>query len=86
MTEPLSFTDEGTLQQSKRCPMAIKFGVTLHTRCRLDARHNTFSSTAMRQHEGRGLEHYPEQAIHWLPGDRREYETDRTDEYSWEGQ
>jgi hypothetical protein len=59
-----------------RCPMAVRFGVTLHTRCAYPAGHEAL------MHEGRGL--FPDQRITWAPGDVREYRTDRTDELAWE--
>lgn len=61
-----------------RCPMAIKFGVTLHTRCGLEAGHPDM-------HEGKGLEPFDFQRVSWLPGDRREYESARDDAHAWEG-
>ena len=60
-----------------RCPYAIKFGVTLHTRCHLDAGHGAL-------HEAAGLAAFDYQRISWLTGDRREYTTDRSDERAWE--
>ena len=56
---------------SYRCPWAIAFG-TLATRCYL-APHGG-------SHHGHGLA----QIIEWLPGDRREFQTDREDVYAWE--
>lgn len=61
-----------------RCPWAINFGGTLHTRCMLDNGHATM-------HTARGLAQFEYQRINWLPYDRRSYETDRTDESAWEG-
>ena len=61
-----------------RCPWAINFGGSLHTRCRWQVGHESY-------HQGNGLEQFEYQRIDWLPGDRREYETDRTEEHAWEG-
>jgi len=60
-----------------RCPWAITFGA-LSTRCALPAGH------AQEQHEGPGLASFPYQRLSWEPGDRREYETTRTDDSAWE--
>jgi hypothetical protein len=60
-----------------RCPWAIKFGVTLHTRCRLPKGHAP-------GHEGRGLVQFPYQRISWFEGDRREYQTERENKNAWE--
>ena len=60
-----------------RCPWAIRYGPTLHTRCHRDAGHAELS------HEGKGLAQFPYQRVEWWPGDRREYRTDRPDPYSW---
>lgn len=60
-----------------RCDKAIKFGVVLHTRCLIEAPHPG-------RHEGRGLEQFGYQRVEWMPGDRREYTTDREDDYAWE--
>jgi hypothetical protein len=60
-----------------RCPFAIDFGYTLTTRCKLAEGH-------FGNHEGRGLEQFPDQIVEWLPGDRREFESNRTDERAWE--
>jgi hypothetical protein len=35
-------------------------------------------------HIGKGLKEFDYQRIEWFPGDRREYETDREDEFAWE--
>lgn len=76
---------------SERCPWAIKFGTTLHTRCMLPASHGDApTEVAVRlpenssRHIGRGLEEFSYQRIEWIPGDRREYQTERADEYAWE--
>lgn len=60
----------------ERCPFAIKYGTTLATRCLLKAHEG--------QHVGKGLARFPSQRIHWFPGDRREFKTDRKDEFSWD--
>lgn len=65
---------------AERCPWAIKWGVTLHTRCMLAPDHTSNGG----MHQGRGLEQFSYQRIEWLPGDRREYQSSRTDEYCWE--
>jgi hypothetical protein len=62
-----------------RCPWAIKFGIGLHTRCGLPRGH------AEDKHIGPGLEEYGYQELHWFAGDSREYETDRDDQWCWEG-
>ncbi len=64
---------------SERCHHAIKFGVTLHTRCLKDADHQDHGS-----HVGRGLQEFPGQVIEWFESDRRAYLTDREEEYAWE--
>lgn len=61
-----------------RCKFAIKFGTTLHTRCMFE--HEVTPTS----HIGKGLEEFPFQRIEWFSGDRREYETDRDDEFAWE--
>lgn len=63
---------------SERCSQAIKFGTLLATRCLLQAGHGG-------SHEGKGLAEFPYQRIHWSYSDRRGFETDRDDEYAWEG-
>lgn len=60
-----------------RCRLAIKAGTTLTSRCHLVAGH-------VGSHESRGLIEFPYQRWEWLPGDRREFETDRDDLYAWE--
>jgi hypothetical protein len=65
-----------------RCPWAIQYGVTLHTRCIKDAGHENNPNTAT--HMGRGLREFPDQTIRWLNGDRRQYMTHRDDQYSWD--
>jgi hypothetical protein len=65
-----------------RCEYAIHFGITLHTRCMLPADHVKRKATV--KHIGGGLSHFPGQTLEWLPGDRREYVTDRTDKFTWE--
>jgi hypothetical protein len=61
-----------------RCPWAIQFGLTLHTRCDRDAGHQG-------AHEGPGLARFPYQRVQWYPGDRREYEEhERLDTSAWE--
>lgn len=49
----------------------------LHTRCMLDADDH-------REHIGKGLAEFDYQRWHWFTGDRRCYQTDRTDEAAWE--
>ena len=66
-----------------RCPWAIKGGVTLTTRCTLTEGHEE-ALPREPKHVGRGLPAFPYQRIMWLPGDRREFKTERTDEYAWE--
>lgn len=63
---------------SNRCPWAIRYGLTLATRCFYVRDH------ADAGHLGKGLREFDYQRISWYRGDRREFETDRTDEYSWE--
>lgn len=64
----------------KRCPYAIKAGITLTTRCMEDDSHLLDE----RNHVGKGLAEFPYQRIEWLPGDRREFITERDDEFAWE--
>jgi hypothetical protein len=59
-----------------RCTWAIKFGVVLHTRCARRPGHDG-------RHQGRGLKRFAYQIVQWLPGDAREYETDRVDKHAW---
>lgn len=61
----------------ERCRWAIKFGTTLTTRCHLTDGHDGM-------HEAKGLAEFSYQRIQWLAGDRREFETDRTDIHAWE--
>src|SRR5687768_14015869 len=61
-----------------RCPWAIRFGVTLNTRCDKGAPHLNES------HESPGLAEFPHQRIEWFGGDRRSYETTRLDVSAWE--
>lgn len=65
-----------------RCPWAIRFG-TLATRCLDDAGH-LWALRESGRHIARGVERYPAQRIWWLPGDPREFTTDRPDWYAWE--
>ena len=60
-----------------RCPWAIRFGVTLHTRCHLSKDHDG-------AHLGKGLAEFPYQEVEWAHADRREYPTARADEHAWE--
>jgi hypothetical protein len=72
---------------STRCPWALRYGVTLVTRCIDGAGH--LGSSFSREgdgHIGRGLEIYPFQRVRWFPGDRREFTTERNDRFSWEVQ
>ena len=63
-----------------RCSVAIKFGVTLHTRCN-KAHDHCLRGDFM--HNGPGLESVPGQIIEWWDGDRRQYVTTRQDKFSW---
>lgn len=75
------------MDPADRCPWAVKFGVTLTTRCMLDAGHGEVQSRlgpSHVTHKGRGLAEFQYQRIEWLPGDPREFETKRTDTYAWE--
>lgn len=60
-----------------RCHVAIKYGTTLTTRCRL-------KDTGHEQHRGKGLAEFPYQEIVWLAGDRRTFLSSRDDEFAWE--
>ena len=62
---------------SERCPWAIRFGVTLTTRCYWVIGHDG-------PHEGKGLAEFAYQRVSWLRGDRREFLTERTDEHAWD--
>ena len=62
---------------SDRCPWAVKYGVTLHTRCFRQWGHPG-------SHLGRGLRDCLRQSVRWQHGDRREYLTSREDNWSWE--
>lgn len=66
-----------------RCPWAIHYGVTLHTRCDLPPDHGVTVAGPI-AHEGPGLAQFPYQRVRWFPGDRREYRTERADPASWE--
>lgn len=73
-----------------RCPWAIEFGTRAHgpkgpmgTRCKLEAGH--VNDAGHVEHEGRGLPAYRDQRIFWYAGDRREFETERTDDWAWGG-
>ncbi len=79
MTDPLTPATEAT----KRCPWAIRYGVTLTTRCFLKAGHRVDSPGGY-GHEGKGLKQFPYQRIEWFPEDRRAFKTDRDDAFSWE--
>jgi hypothetical protein len=74
-----------------RCRTAISLGwypgvatvpadtAGLHTRCIGDA------NDGHTEHEGVGLPQFARyQRFHWFTGDRRCYETDRTDEVAWD--
>lgn len=68
-----------------RCPWAVKFGVTLTTRCIRGAGHGVDAPDDHETlHEGRGLPQFEYQRIQWLPGDRREFKTTRDDKHAWE--
>jgi len=60
-----------------RCPWAIKFGITLNTRCTLEAGHPGL-------HVAKGLADFDHQRIDWHPGHGNEFLTDRDDEHAWE--
>jgi hypothetical protein len=62
---------------AKRCPWAIKYGVTLVTRCMRENGHEG-------SHVGRGLVQFPYQTVEWFEGDRRQFISERPDEYSWQ--
>lgn len=73
-----------------RCTVAISLGwypgirqspatvPGIHTRCMLedDDQHT--------EHIGKGLPQFDYQRFQWFTGDRRTYETDRTDVAAWE--
>ena len=59
-----------------RCRVAIRFE-TLTTRCHFNEGHYGV-------HTGKGLAAFDYQRLTWLPGDRREFVSDRPDEYAWE--
>jgi hypothetical protein len=61
-----------------RCPWAIKFGTSLTTRCQKEDGHHG------EKHEGKGLQEFAYQRISWFAGDRREFKTERTDEFAWD--
>lgn len=70
---------------TERCRWAIGFGPTLHTRCARPAGHGVDNPADTETwHEAKGLAQFPYQRIEWMPGDRREYESDRTDDHAWE--
>jgi hypothetical protein len=60
-----------------RCPWALKL-VTLTTRCKKKPHPDDT------EHNANGLKDFPYQRINWFAGDRREFRTERTDEYAWE--
>lgn len=66
----------GHKTETRRCPWAIQFG-GLATRCK------KFLPGHGNKHVGRGLEEFPYQEIEWFRGDRREFQTDREDFYTW---
>lgn len=77
------------MSRENRCPVAISMGWYperstsppetrgLHTRCMLEADGHT-------EHQGKGLAEFDYQRWQWFTGDRRAYETDRTDDRAWE--
>lgn len=71
-------------ENEPRCDMAIHFGGPLHTRCGKPVSHVSMPLQNDKWHQGRGLPDYPAQKITWFPGDRREFSTDREDEFAWE--
>jgi hypothetical protein len=54
------------------------------TRCILPAGHGVDNPPPDWWHQGKGLSKFPYQRIDWMPGDRREFESDRDDEFAWE--
>jgi hypothetical protein len=52
-------------------------GLRTSTRCHLEAEHDG-------EHEGLGLPQWPNQRLHWAPGDPREFTTNRIDKQAWE--
>lgn len=65
-----------------RCRSAIHISPTLATRCLLFD--DEMAHEARGGHIGRARTDTPTQRIQWLPGDRREFLTDRPDVYAWE--
>jgi hypothetical protein len=61
-----------------RCKFAVQFGQSLATRCRLNRGHHD------PLHVGRGLRRFPDQAVRWLAGDRREFLTETNHEHAWD--
>jgi hypothetical protein len=49
----------------------------LHTRCSLE-------DDGHKEHIGKGISQFDYQRWHWFTGDRRLYESDRTDDHAWE--
>lgn len=71
-----------TLFDDDRCPYALHWGITQHTRCMLRRDHVKRRATEM--HEGRGYKHLPNQVVKWFPADPSEYLTDRKNAHTWE--
>lgn len=65
-----------------RCTWAIQYGTTLATRCYKELGHVFDPNNGT--HVGKGLIEFPYQEIRWFDGDRRQFLTEREDEYSWE--
>ena len=72
------------MMSEQRCHTAIRFGLHLRTRCALEEGHGVDRLPSDLLHEGRGLAQFPYQRIEWLPGDSREYLSERDDVFAWE--
>ena len=75
---------EAARPETRRCRWAIRYGVTLATRCDRPAGHGTAGEPGYSGHEGPGLPEFPYQRIEWFAGDQRAFLTDRDDMASWE--
>lgn len=60
-----------------RCPAAVHIGVRMCSRCYFLAGHSG-------PHIARGAARYPAQRIQWVDGDRRQFLSERTDDYAWD--
>jgi hypothetical protein len=70
--------------QPPRCRSAVSL-ITMATRCILPPGHGVEELPSLPWfHQGKGLPKYPDQRIDWMPGDRREFVSDREDEAAWE--